>query len=340
MNRRDMNQSHDSNYQKSALWLKRKERSNMPMLRIMSWISLRLGRTAGRVVLHLIALYFVLFAPASRRASLGYLPRALGRSATLADLYKHFFCFASTIHDRIYLINRRYDLFDIDIQGKGVIHPLIDANKGVLLMGAHLGSFEVMRAIGRQLPNLKVAMVMHEDNAQKINSMLSAINPEASMDVIPLGHIDSMLQVQQRLDEGMLVGMLSDRTLGDEPMAQVQLLGATAAIPTGPFRMAALLRRPVVFMVGLYMGGNRYQIHFETLADFTDIPRGQRDQAVDAAIARYTELLNHYTRLAPYNWFNFFDYWQSVPASLIEHSHHTKELHHQEPLIKEPHNHE
>lgn len=316
-----MTQSSESAYQKSAPWLKRKERSNMLMLRIMSWISLRLGRNAGRLVLHLIALYFVLFAPASRSASLGYLPRALGRPATLVDLYKHFFCFASTIHDRIYLINRRYDLFDIDIQGKDVIHPLIDADKGVLLMGAHLGSFEVMRAIGRQLPGLKVAMVMHEDNAQKINSILSAINPEASMDVIPLGHIDSMLQVQQRLDEGMLVGMLSDRTLGDEPMAQVELLGATAAIPTGPFRMAALLRRPVVFMVGLYMGGNRYQVHFETLADFAEIPRGQRDQAVDTAIARYTELLNRYTRLAPYNWFNFFDYWQSVPASLNEKSH-------------------
>ena len=316
-----MTQPKEITYQKSAPWLKHKERSNMLMLRIMSWISLRLGRRAGRLVLHLIALYFVLFAPASRRASLGYLPRALGRPATFIDLYKHFFCFASTIHDRIYLINRRYDLFDIKIQGKDVIHPLIDANKGVLLMGAHLGSFEVMRAIGRQLPGLKVAMVMHEDNAQKINSILSAINPEASMDIIPLGHIDSMLQVQQRLDEGMLVGMLSDRTLGDEPMAQVELLGATAAIPSGPFRMAALLRRPVVFMVGLYMGGNKYQVHFETLADFAEIPRGQRGEAVDAAITRYAELLNRYTRLAPYNWFNFFDYWQSVPASLTEKSH-------------------
>jgi predicted LPLAT superfamily acyltransferase len=126
--------------------------------------------------------------------------------------------------------------------------------------------------------------------------------------------------VQERLDEGMLVGMLSDRTLGDEPMAQVNLLGATAALPTGPFRMAALLRRPVVFMVGLYMGGKRYQVHFETLADFSDVPRGQRDKAVEMAIARYTELLNRYTRLAPYNWFNFFDYWQSVPASLHEKS--------------------
>lgn len=316
-----MTQPMESTYQKTAPWLKHKERSNMFLLRMMSWISLRLGRRAGRLVLHLIALYFVLFAPTSRRASLGYLPRALGRPATLVDLYKHFFCFASTIHDRIYLINRRYDLFDIEIQGESAIRPLIDAHKGILLMGAHLGSFEVMRAIGRKVPGLSVAMVMHKDNAQKINSMLAAINPEASMDVIPLGHIDSMLQVQERLNEGMLVGMLSDRTLGDEPMAQVELLGANAAIPTGPFRMAALLRRPVVFMVGLYMGGNKYQIHFETLADFAEVPRGQRDQAVNIAIARYTELLNRYTRLAPYNWFNFFDYWQSVPVSLSEKSH-------------------
>jgi len=310
----------ESTYKKSAPWLKAHERSNMLMLRMMSWISLRLGRRVARSVLHLIALYFVLFSPDCRRASLGYLPRALGQPATWLDLYRHFFCFASTIHDRIYLINRRYDLFDIDIHGKENIHPLIDAGKGVLLMGAHLGSFEVLRAIGRQLSGLRVAMVMHGDNAQKINSMLAAINPEASMDIIPLGHIDSMLQVQERLDDGMLVGMLSDRTLGNEPMAQVNLLGATAALPTGPFRMAALLRRPVVFMVGLYMGDNRYQVHFETLANFSETPRGQRDQAVEMAISRYAELLNHYTRLAPYNWFNFFDYWQSVPAYLNEKS--------------------
>jgi predicted LPLAT superfamily acyltransferase len=313
-----MTDHNKSVYQKSAPWLKRKERSNMLMLRIMSWLSLRLGRTVSRSALHIIAFYFVLFSPASRKASLDYLPRALERPATWRDLYRHFFSFASTIHDRIYLINRNYDLFDIEIQGKDVINPLIDANQGVLLMGAHLGSFEVMRAIGRQLPGLKVAMVMHEDNAQKINAMLAAINPEASMGIIPLGHLDSMLQFKQHLDEGMLVGMLSDRTLGNEPMAEVELLGDVAAIPSGPFRMAALLRRPVVFMAGLYMGGNRYQVIFETLADFSNIPRGEREQAVNAAIARYTELLNQYTRLAPYNWFNFFDYWQTTPASLAE----------------------
>jgi len=163
--------------------------------------------------------------------------------------------------------------------------------------------------------------VMHEDNAQKINKMLAAINSEAALDVIPLGRIDSMLKVQDKLDAGMLVGMLGDRTLGDEPMMPVDLLGAPAAMPVGPFRMAALMRRPVVFMVGLYLGGNRYRVHFETLADFTDVPRGQREAAVKQAIERYAGLLNHYCLDAPYNWFNFFDYWQSVPTSLSAQSH-------------------
>jgi len=306
---------------KSAAWLQRRERSNMPMLRLMSWISLRLGRRVARSVLHLVALYFMLFSPASRRASRDYLSRVLGRPAGWRDLYRHFFCFAATVHDRIYLVDRRYDLFDIDIQGLEHINPLIAAGGGVFLMGAHLGSFEVMRAIGRQVPGLHVAMVMHEDNAQKINQMLAAINPEAALDVIPLGRIDSMLRVQEKLDAGMLVGMLADRTLGDEPMVPVELLGALAAMPVGPFRMAALLRRQVVFMTGLYQGGNRYQVHFETLADFRDIPRGQREAAVQQAIARYAGLLNHYCRAAPYNWFNFFDYWQSVPATLKAQSH-------------------
>ena len=304
---------------KTAVWLQTRERSNMPMLRLMSWISLRLGRRIARSVLTLVALYFVLFSPASRQASRNYLTRALGRRPTLVDLYRHFFTFAATIHDRIYLVDRRYELFDIELQGLEHIKPLIADGEGVFLMGAHLGSFEVIRAIGRQVPGLRVSMVMHEDNAQKINHMLAAINPEAALDVIPLGRIDSMLQVQDKLEAGMLVGMLGDRTLGDEPMTMVELLGEPVAMPVGPFRMAALLRRKVVFMAGLYLGGNRYRVHFDTLADFSGVARGERETAVDAAIARYAALLDRHCRAAPYNWFNFFDYWQSVPPSLSAH---------------------
>ncbi|HEX5363414.1 MAG TPA: acyl-CoA synthetase [Gallionella sp.] len=295
---------------KQSAWAHTPERSNMPMLRIMTWISLRLGRRAGRVVLHLIASYFLLFAPASRRASSDYLRRALGRPARWHEIYRHFFTFAATIHDRVYLVNRRFDLFDFEVHGEDRLRSLLADGKGLFLIGAHLGSFEAIRAIGRKDTDLRVAMVMHEENAQKISAMLTAINPEAVQDVIGLGHIDSMLQVRERLDEGCIVGMLADRTPGNDTLHPVQILGDNANLPGGPFRMAALLRRPVVFMTGLYLGGNRYAIHFETLADFSDVARGQRDAALEAAITRYAALLDHYCRKAPYNWFNFFDFWQ------------------------------
>ncbi len=293
-----------------ATWVHAPERSNMLMLRIMTWLSLRLGRRAARSVLHLIASYFLLFAPASRRASSNYLRRVLGRPAHWGELYRHFFTFAATVHDRIYLLNRRFDLFDFEVHGEDILRNLLASGNGLFLIGAHLGSFEVIRALGRKDTDVRIAMVMHEDNAKKINSMLAAINPDAVPDIIGLGHIDSMLKVRERLEDGCVVGMLADRTTGNDTLYPVQILGADANLPSGPFRMAALLQRPVVFMTGLYLGGNRYAIHFDALADFSDIAHGQHDAALEAAITRYAELLDQYCRQATYNWFNFFDFWQ------------------------------
>ena len=285
------------------------------MLRVMTWISLRLGRRAGRVVLHPIAAYFLLFAPAARRASRNYLRRALGRPPRWRDLYRHVFTFAATVHDRVYLVNRRFELFDFEVHGEDPLRRLLAGGKGLFLMGAHLGSFEAIRALGRKDTDLRVAMAMHRDNAQKINAMLAAINPEAVQDIIALGQIDSMLKLRQHLDEGGAVGMLADRTLSDDALYPVQILGTSANLPSGPLRIAALLRRPVVFMTGLYLGGNRYAIHFDPLADFSTVARDQRDAAVAAAITRYAALLDQYCRKAPYNWFNFFDFWQPAPTA-------------------------
>lgn len=292
-------------------WARTPERSNRFLLRVMTWISLRLGRRAGRAALHPITCYFLLFAPTSRRASSSYLRRALGRPPRWRDLYRHFFTFAATIHDRVYLSHGRFNLFDIAVHGETPVRELLAGGKGLFLLGAHLGSFEVIRALGRDSANLRIAMVMHEGNAQKIIAALAAIHPRATQDIIALGQVDSMLKVAQYLDDGGAVGILADRTPGNDAMHPVQILDAPALLPAGPFRMAALLKRPVVFMTGLYLGGNRYVIHFETLADFSTVTRANRDAAVQAAITRYAALLDHHCRQAPYNWFNFFDFWQT-----------------------------
>jgi predicted LPLAT superfamily acyltransferase len=301
-----------------AAWKQRPERSNLFWLRVMTLISLRLGRGASRIFLYGIAAYFLAFAPAARRTSRNYLQRVFKLPSPAAvswrHLYKHFLSFASVIHDRVYLVNDRFELFDIRIHNEALIEAAVTSSQGVFLLGAHIGSFEVLRAIGRKQPGLRVAMVMYEDNARKINAALGAINPNAMQDIIALGHIDSMIQVNDLLDQGIVVGMLGDRALGNDETYAVNFLGAAAELPLGPFRMAAIMKRPVLFMTGLYGGGNRYDIHFETLADFSAVaPRG-RTLAVQAAMKRYAALMEQHCQSAPYNWFNFFDFWQ--PAAV------------------------
>jgi predicted LPLAT superfamily acyltransferase len=301
--------------ERSAAWRRNPERSNMFWLRVMTWISLRLGRAPSRIVLYGIAAYFLLFAPAARRASREYQRRlfSLPSEARVQwrALFRHFLSFASVVHDRVFLVNDRYGLFDIRVHNREVIDELLAQGRGAFLVGAHLGSFEALRAVGRHRGGLRVAMAMYEENARKINAALAAINPAARQDIVALGHADSMMRVHDMLDQGIVVGMLADRSLGTDDTRDTDFLGAPAAFPQGPFRMAAIMRCPVVFMTGLYRGGNRYDIHFEPLADFSGVPRGSRSAAVEDAMTRYAALLEAHCRMAPFNWFNFFDFWRT-----------------------------
>jgi len=298
-----------------AEWLAVRERGSILLLRSMVFVSLRAGRTLSRGLLYGIVVYFFLFAPSARRHSRRYLRLALGRSPSAKDRFRHILYFATCIHDRVFLLNEQYDRFQITIEGESLVRVQLDAGSGALLLGAHLGSFELMRSVGRRQRGLHVSMAMYERNAQKMNTVFAAINPAANPDIIALGEIDAMLRIAERLDRGAFVGVLGDRTLGEEAVQAVTVLGERAYLPVGPMRAAAVLRRPVLFMAGLYRGKNHYHVVFAEVADFSAIPAGGRDAAVRAAIDRYAALLDRYCRTDPYNWFNFFDFWRERTAA-------------------------
>jgi predicted LPLAT superfamily acyltransferase len=296
--------------ERKAAWVEHRERGSPFLLRVMRFLSLRFGRRASRTVLYGIALYFFLFAPSARRASNAYLRLALGRAPTSRDRFLQILSFATTIHDRVYLINGQFEQFNISIEGEEMMLKHL-GDRGAMLLGAHMGSFEVMHCVGRIHGDLRIAMAMYEDNARKISSILAAINPNMEPDIVSLGRVGSMLDIAERLDQGAFVGVLGDRTLGAETVQTVTLLGERANLPQGPMRAAAILRCPVYFMAGLYRGGNHYHLVFEKVADFSGLGAGERSTAVCAAIDRYAALLDKYCRSDPYNWFNFFDFWHA-----------------------------
>lgn len=293
-------------------WLRRKERGSLAMLRFMTWLSLTLGRRFTRPIVYGIALYFLLAVPAARAASRAYLQRVLGRPAGWRELYRHILAFASTIHDRVYLLNDRHELFDIRVFGEELLQAAEDDAGGLLIFGAHLGSFEVLRALARKNAKHEVCAAMYPQNARLLNSMLARVNAQVVLDIIPLGQLDAIFTLNERVQAGAWVALLADRAVGPDTHLQLPLFGEPAPFPLGPFRLAAIVRRPVYFMTGLYRGGNRYDIHFERLADFSETPPADREAALHTAIRRYAQLIELHCRRAPYNWFNFYDFWKET----------------------------
>ena len=291
-------------------WLLRKERGVGPAVKLAVWIAQHLGRHRTRLILFPVCLYFLIFSAKSRKASRDYLARVLERKPRYADVFRHYHTFASCVLDRVYLLNDQTDLFDLKIHGEEIVTGIMERGEGCLLLGAHLGSFEVLRTVGRRQPNLHVSLVMYEENARKVSTALNAINPHLAMDVIALGKHNSLITVAERLNDGHFVGVLADRSLDKEGEIYCPFLGTPAPFSKDSFRLAAILKRPMVLMFGLYRGGRQYDIYFERLADLSDIPAERRSEMIDAAVQGYVQRLEHYCRLAPYNWFNFYNFWR------------------------------
>ena len=238
------------------------------------------------------------------------------------DGYRLIHAFASVVLDRVYFLRGRHDLFTFDVKGAPALDAEVAAGRGAVLIGAHVGSFEAVgasRYTSDAPDQLRLAMLMYPDNAQQINSVLEAISePRFRPEVIALGRPEAMLRLRDWLDAGGMAGLLADRTLpkSDETAGQrgdsveLPFLGQAACFNDGPFRLAALLRRKVFFMAGLYLGGSHYEVRFEPLADFSEgVPGAERETQIRAALETYVARLEALCREHPHNWFNFHDFW-------------------------------
>lgn len=285
-------------------WLGQPERGSRSLMAALAWVTLTLGRAFGRCFLPPIALYFVAFAPRARAASAAYLARILGRPARRGEIYRHFHTFATAIHDRVLLLAGRTDVFDVAVEGVQIFDAAVAEGRGCILLGAHLGSFEVLRATGVTRRRLRIRMVMETANAARIQSVFGRIQPASADWIIPMGTPTALLRAKEALERGEVVGILADRVWRHERATSLEFLGAPARFPLGAFRVAAALGAPVVLGVGLYRDRNRYDVHFERI----DRP----GDTAAALLARYVARLEHYCRLAPHNWFNFYDFWSDA----------------------------
>ena len=290
-------------------WAALPERGTPALLWLITWIAMHVGRWAARLLLYPITLYFVSSAHAARRVSYEYLKRVRGRPPYWWHVFRHFHCFAATILDRVYLLRGEFEHFDVTLHEKEILHRQIESGKGCILLGSHFGSFEVLRTLGVTQQDFPLKVLMDIEHNQSITRFLDALNQKIASTVIVPNRPDTLLRVKESLDAGFLIGMLGDRVSSKGKTTQCQFLGATATFPAGPVLLAAIMHCPVILFFGLYRGGKRYEIYFEHFAQEVLLNRDCRAEDIQHWMQLYVERLEHYARLAPYNWFNFYTFW-------------------------------
>ncbi|HUN39902.1 MAG TPA: acyltransferase [Acetobacteraceae bacterium] len=295
-------------------WSQRRERGSGVLVRLMIVLSLKLGWAAGQALLYPITLYFYLFSPTARSASRGFLARVLPRSPGGADILRHIFSFSCVLLDRIFLLSNRTDGFAIDTTGLDDVTAALDQSRGCLLLGAHLGSFEALRCFGRQSP-VPVKVLMYRANGGAYTDLVEALDPALCEDIIEIGTPEAMLRVHESLQRGEIVGVLGDRAPRGEKLVTVPFLGDPAPFPIGPLLLSAALTAPVVLFFGIRTGPRRYTLHFEHFADRIALDRGNRAAQTASCVQLYASRLEHFCRRYPFNWFNFYDFWDSRLAS-------------------------
>jgi predicted LPLAT superfamily acyltransferase len=296
----------------SAHWSTQRERGSVLAMKLITWIAFTFGRRVSRALLYPVCLYFMLVVRRSTRASRQYLARAFGRAPTWRDVFRHYYSFAAVLLDRAFVLAGRPVALDIDGENLDLVRRLVRERRGCLLLGAHFGSFDVTRDVGEERVRVEVNMMMYEDNARKLNTVIAGFGGRSRMKIIPIGSVDSLIRARDRLDHGEWVAMLADRVVGNDRMVRAPFLGAEAAFPAGPFLIASTLKVPVLLFACTYLGGNRYKEHFELFAEEITLDRRQREADLQRWVQRYAGRLEHYCRLAPYNWFNFYDFWNSA----------------------------
>lgn len=281
------------------------------------------GRRVLRALLWPIVLFYAATRPAARRASLDYLRRmqaahgAIGRAPGRREVLRHLHAFAETLLDKLLASAGRYPWQRVQVEGQEAVDALLAQGRGALLVTAHVGCLELCQALAARLPALRLTVLVHTRHAERFNRILRRLDPGSRIELLQVGAVTAAtaVELQARVDAGGFVAIAGDRVpLAGGRTAVAPFLGAPAAFPVGAYVLASLLACPLLFL-GCVRVGRGHVVRFEPLAERLLLPRAAREQVLQAWTACFAARLEALLLRAPYDWFNFYDFWAPVAGA-------------------------
>lgn len=303
-------------------WAQINEASFVGGMRLLFAIYRIAGRWPFRLVLYPVLVWYLLSKPAARRASMLYLQRLCDFNPAVARLnrirpdwhgvFRHFAAFAENILDKMLLWGGLFKTADVVSFGREQMQESIQAQRGGLLICAHLGNLELCRVLSRQRHALRITVLVHTKHAQAFNRLLAKLDPDSQLNLMQVTEMTpaTAMLLAEKVGRGEFVAIAGDRipVAAVPRVAYASFLGETAAFPVGPYVLASLLQCPAYLLFSMTKNG-RSECHFELFRETIQLPRKSRDEVLHELAAAYAARLEYFCLKAPLQWFNFYDFW-------------------------------
>tara|TARA_R110000868_G_scaffold166806_4_gene400933 strand:+ start:10351 stop:12069 length:1719 start_codon:yes stop_codon:yes gene_type:complete len=302
----------------STHWAKLGERGGALGLWILAGAFRLFGRHVSLALMTPVVLFFFLTGKTQRRASRDFLER-LWRAGGLVTRpgwfmsFRHFMSFGAAALDKFAAWTGNIPAEDVDGVEPSVFDVVHSGGKGAFVLTAHLGNPEVIRAISTLKKRARVNVLVHTAHAVRFNALIQAYSAGSTVRMIEVTEVgpDTAIILQAAIADGEIVVIVGDRipVSGTSRVCWVNFFGSPAPFAQGPHILASILKCPVYLLFCVRFGA-RHKIFFEHFADRIELPRKDREAAIQSYVERYAARLEHFVRLAPLQWFNFFDYWR------------------------------
>jgi predicted LPLAT superfamily acyltransferase len=277
-----------------------------------------LGPRFAYALLYPVAFYYVIVNQKHGRASRDYLRR---RYPGLRGLrlwwrnYRHFLSFGRVLVDRGYAFLGMLGEVKLERDGHSIIADAIAGGKGVILISAHLGNWELaaycLGSFLREGTRVPVNAVMFKGESDKVQRQLSKASGEPPFKVITSNDsLQASIDCMEALKRGEIVAIHGDRMLGSGGV-KVPFLGADAKFPIGPYVLAANTGAPVVFTFANRLGTRHYALTVRGPYHFAFTSRKQREQNLKAWAGTYAGILEELVGKYPLQWHNFYPFWDT-----------------------------
>ncbi len=260
-----------------------------------------------------VAAYFTLASPRAFRCSVDYLRRVLGPRAFYVWpflVYRHFFSFGVTLLDRFAVI-MGCSRVTCRYEGEEMLREQLAQGRGILLVGAHFGNWEVGGHLLARLGKPVNLVVLEKEREQIRRLFDQALEARQFRLLTTDDHPLRSVAIVAALKRGEIVALHGDRAIGrgDVP---VPFLGGIARFPAGALHLAAAGRAPIfqVFVVRERLGAYRFFSYPPQFVDKATLR--QQPDAPKRYAAQYAERLAEFVRQYPFQWYNIYPFWEST----------------------------